>query len=97
MIESIINNHRLINLVYYCFKEYNKFWSKFIMATYFLYVAIICYTIFQAFFTFNLFTVRIIMIIMTIQASYLITKISMVASNMSDEVSLSLKLLDLFN
>lgn len=66
--------------------EYNRFWSKYIMQTYFLFVAIICYTSFQAFFTYNTYTVRTVMFAMTLEASYLLTRVSIAASRIANEV-----------
>ena len=56
------------------------------MQTYFLFVAIICYTSFQAFFTYNTYTVRTVMFAMTLEASYLLTRVSIAASRIANEV-----------
>ncbi|KAH7644892.1 uncharacterized protein LOC124499942 [Dermatophagoides farinae] len=69
--------------------EYNRFWSKYIMQTYFLFVAIICYTSFQAFFTYNTYTVRTVMFAMTLEASYLLTRVSIAASRIANEAHAS--------
>ncbi len=50
-------------------------------------VAVICYTTFQAFFTYNLFIVRTVMFVLALEASYLITKVSISASRLANEVS----------
>jgi hypothetical protein len=52
-----------------------------------MFVAIICYCTFQAFFTYNLFIVRTVMFALALEASYLITKISVSASRLANEVS----------
>ena len=69
-------------------KKYHGFWAKFLMATYFFLVAMICFTTFQAFFTHNTFVTRFIMILLTLENCVLITKISIAASLLSTEVSL---------
>lgn len=51
-----------------------------------MFIAVICYTTFQAFFTYNTSTVRTVMFAMTLEASYLLTKISIAASRLANEV-----------
>jgi len=66
--------------------DYNIFWSKYLMYTYFMLVAIICYTTFQAFFTYNTLIVRAVMFALTLEAAYMITKVSVCASRLANEV-----------
>lgn len=79
-------NFRAVTLYWILIVEYNTFWSKYIMQTYFLFIAVICYTTFQAFFTYNTNTVRTVMFAMTLEASYILTKVSIAASRMANEV-----------
>lgn len=83
-----IFNHFIYKIIFfYKYKDYNRFWSKYIMQTYFLFVAIICYTSFQAFFTYNTNTVRTVMFAMTLEACYLLTRVSIAASRIANEVN----------
>lgn len=81
-------HHILIEHNELCLKvsEYNKFWAKFLMATYFFLIAIICFTMFQAFFTTNYITVRLVMFIYSCTCAYIITRISVSAAIMSNMV-----------
>ena len=66
--------------------DYNTFWSNYLLYSYFLIVALICYTTFQAFFTYNLIVVRTMMFILALECAFLITKISVSASLLANEV-----------
>ena len=68
--------------------QFNKFWAKYLMNTYFLMITIVCFCSFQAFFTHNFIYVRILMFYFACLAAFLITKISMCAATMSTKVSL---------
>lgn len=85
-------HHILIEHNELCLKvsEYNKFWARYLMGTYFLLVSIICFTAFQAFFTSNLVIIRLIMFIAASLAAYIITKLSISAAIMSNLVIIPL-------
>lgn len=68
-------------------EDCNRFWSKYIMQTYFLFIAIICYTTFQTFFTYNNTTVRLFMFSTTVVTGLILTKVSIAASRLTNEVS----------
>ncbi|UXI22066.1 Agrin [Sarcoptes scabiei] len=67
----------------------NRFWSKYIMQTYFLFIAIICYTTFQTFFTYNNTTVRLFMFSTTVVTGLILTNVSIAASRLTNEAHLS--------
>lgn len=56
------------------------------MYSYFLFIATICYTTFQAFFTYNTVTVRTVMFMVTLEAAYILTKVSIAAARLANEV-----------
>ena len=66
--------------------DYNAFWAKYIMYSYFLFIATICFTTFQAFFTYNTVTVRTVMFMVTLEAAYILTKVSIAAARLANEV-----------
>ncbi|KPM04507.1 hypothetical protein QR98_0029560 [Sarcoptes scabiei] len=59
------------------------------MQTYFLFIAIICYTTFQTFFTYNNTTVRLFMFSTTVVTGLILTKVSIAASRLTNEAHLS--------
>ena len=67
--------------------DYNAFWAKYIMYSYFLFIAVICFTTFQAFFTYNSTSVRTVMFMMTLECAYILTKVSIAAARLANEVS----------
>ena len=56
------------------------------MYSYFLFIAVICFTTFQAFFTYNTATVRTIMFMVTLEGAYILTKVSIAAARLATEV-----------
>lgn len=56
------------------------------MYSYFLFIATICYTTFQAFFTYNTATVKTVMFMVTLEAAYILTKVSIAAARLANEV-----------
>ncbi|CAG2115416.1 unnamed protein product [Medioppia subpectinata] len=85
-LQHVLNEHNELCIK---IKQYNIFWAKYLMYTYFMFVAVICYTTFQAFFTYNRTLVRAVMFSLTLEAAYLITKVSVGASRMANEAHAS--------
>ncbi|CAG2161527.1 unnamed protein product [Oppiella nova] len=82
-LHHVLNEHNELCIK---IKQYNVFWAKYLMYTYFMFVAIICYSTFQAFFTYNRTLVRAVMFSLALESAYLITKVSIAASRMANEL-----------
>ena len=59
------------------------------MYSYFLFIATICYSTFQAFFTYNTVIVRTVMFMVTLEGAYILTKVSIAAARLANEVMMS--------
>ena len=92
LLKHILQEH---NELCRCVAQFNKFWAKYLMNSYFLMITIVCFCSFQAFFTHNFIYVRILMFYFACLAAFLITKISMCAATMSTKVRTYLPLNDL--
>ncbi|XP_054163085.1 uncharacterized protein LOC128960939 [Oppia nitens] len=85
-LHHVLNEHNELCIK---IKQYNLFWSKYLVYTYFIFVAVICYTTFQAFFTSNRTMVRAVMFTMAVEAAYLFTRVSVNASRLANEAHAS--------
>lgn len=65
--------------------DYNRFWCRYIWHSYFMFISVICYTTFQAFFSYNSYTVRTIMFTATLEGVWILTRMSMAAARLSIE------------
>ena len=92
-------HHILIEHNELCLKvaEYNKFWAKYLMANYFFLIALICYSLFQAFFTHNLILARLLMFSYACGSAFIITRSSISAAVMSNLVSVCLRVFLFFS
>ncbi|KAI2803722.1 hypothetical protein BLOT_007858 [Blomia tropicalis] len=79
-------HHILVEHNSLCLKvsEYNRFWARYLMSAYFFLIAVICFTMFQAFFTTNFVYIRLIMLIFALISGFFITRISVSAAIMSN-------------
>ena len=67
--------------------EYNLFWAKWLMSTYFFLVMVLCFSLFQSLFTTNPILVRILMFFIASESAYFLTTLSISAALLSNEVS----------
>jgi hypothetical protein len=83
-------HHILVEHNELCLKivEYNRFWAKYLMATYFFLIVVMCFTLFQSLFADNPVLVRILMFILFFEAAYIVTKISISAALLSNTVNI---------
>lgn len=83
--------HILVEHNEICIKisDYNAFWARYIMYSYFLFIATICYSTFQAFFTYNTVIVRTVMFMVTLEGAYILTKVSIAAARLANEAHCS--------
>ncbi|XP_054157217.1 uncharacterized protein LOC128955570 [Oppia nitens] len=83
---SALLYHILVEHNELCIKifDYNRFWAKWLMSTYFFMGAQLCFTLFQALFTTNPLLVRVLMFVLASESAYILTTISVNAAILSN-------------